>query len=85
MAFTAVVMCLLWLFQTVFLEDFYKQIKTSEIKKVASEIAENIDAGDITRQIAAIARSQSVCALVMNDDGTVVSSAEGAFARVDFF
>ena len=82
MAFTAVVMCLLWLFQTVFLEDFYKQIKTSEIKKVASEIAENIDAGDITRQIAAIARSQSVCALVMNDDGTVVSSAEGAFSCV---
>ena len=75
-------MCLLWLFQTVFLEDFYKQIKTSEIKKVASEIAENIDAGDITRQIAAIARSQSVCALVMNDDGTVVSSAEGAFSCV---
>ena len=57
LAFTSVVMCLLWLFQTVFLEDFYKQIKTSEIKKVASEIAENIDAGDITRQIAAIARS----------------------------
>ena len=82
MAFTSVVMCLLWLFQTVFLEDFYKQIKTSEIKKVASEIAENIDAGDITRQIAAIARSQSVCALVMNDDGTVVSSAEGAFSCV---
>ena len=82
LAFTSVVMCLLWLFQTVFLEDFYKQIKTSEIKKVASEIAENIDAGDITRQIAAIARSQSVCALVMNDDGTVVSSAEGAFSCV---
>lgn len=82
MAFTAVVMCLLWLFQTVFLEDFYKQIKTHEIKSVASEIAENIGDGDISRQVAAIARSQSVCVLVMNDDGTVVSSAEGAFSCV---
>ena len=75
-------MCLLWLFQTVFLEDFYKQIKTHEIKNVASEIAENIGDGDISRQVAAIARSQSVCVLVMNDDGTVVSSAEGAFSCV---
>lgn len=75
-------MCLLWLFQTVFLEDFYKQIKTHEIKNVASEIAENIGDGDISRQVAAIARSQSVCVLVMNDDGTVVSSAEGAFSCI---
>lgn len=75
-------MCLLWLFQTVFLEDFYKQIKTHEIKNVASEIAENIGDGDISRQVAAIARSQSVCVLVLNDDGTVVSSAEGAFSCV---
>ena len=82
LAFTAVVMCLLWLFQTVFLEDFYKQIKTHEIKTVASEIAENIGDGDISRQVAAIARSQSVCVLVLNDDGTVVSSAEGAFSCV---
>ena len=29
--FTVVIVCLLWLFQTVFLEDFYKLIKTNSI------------------------------------------------------
>lgn len=80
--FVAVIMCLLWLFQTVFLEDFYREIKISEIKKVASEVVENVGDGDITRQVAAIAKSQSVCVLVLNDDGSIVSSAEGAFSCV---
>lgn len=82
LVFAAVVLCLLWLFQTVFLEDFYQRIKTHEIKSVASDVAENVGEGDLSRSIAAIAGSRSVCILVMNEDGNMISSAEGAFSCV---
>ena len=75
LVFAAVVLCLLWLFQTVFLEDFYQRIKTHEIKSVASDVAENVGEGDLSRSIAAIAGSRSVCILVMNEDGNMISSA----------
>ena len=43
LGFTAIMLVVLWLFQTIFLEDFYKMIKTRQIEKTASYICDNIE------------------------------------------
>ena len=40
--FSGVLLVLLWLFQTVFLDDFYKSIKRNTIENTAKTIAANI-------------------------------------------
>ena len=46
--FTIVLIVILWLIQTVFLEDIYKNIKIGQVKNCATAIAENIENDDIT-------------------------------------
>lgn len=41
--FAAIVISVIWLFQTVFLDDFYKRSKIDEIQKVAEQLVANID------------------------------------------
>ena len=45
--FLAIMLVVLWLFQIVFLNSFYKFIKTNEIKKLANQIVQNIDNSNI--------------------------------------
>jgi signal transduction histidine kinase len=59
--FSAVMIILLWLFQIVFLESFYKAIKTQAIKSSAESITRNIDNEDITTLIDRIAEQNSMC------------------------
>lgn len=54
LVFSALLLVVLWLFQTVFLESFYKTIKTSQVKSCANSIADHIDAenlGDLITDI----------------------------------
>lgn len=44
--FSALLLGILWLFQVVFLEDFYKRIKMDEVDKAARNIVESIEEGD---------------------------------------
>ncbi len=45
-SFALVMLALLWLFQTVFLDDFYKDIKTHQIESISKDIAEVIEYDD---------------------------------------
>ncbi|MEG2684673.1 MAG: hypothetical protein RR929_01280, partial [Erysipelotrichaceae bacterium] len=47
-AFIGIMIFLLWMFQIVFLQDFYKFFKTRDIKKGANTIAQNLDNKDLT-------------------------------------
>ncbi|MFV0401012.1 MAG: sensor histidine kinase [Oscillospiraceae bacterium] len=47
MIFCGILLIVLWLLQTVFLDSFYKAIKTREIKKDAATVLENINNQDI--------------------------------------
>ncbi|MGI6664447.1 MAG: sensor histidine kinase [Christensenellaceae bacterium] len=49
LGFSALLLIILWLFQTVFLDTFYKNIKRAEIKKDAILLAEFLWAGDMDR------------------------------------
>lgn len=52
--FTALMLVVLWLFQTVFLDDFYKVIKTRQIEKAANYICSNIEDDDIEEYMESI-------------------------------
>lgn len=48
---TAILLCVLWLSQTVFFALFYRQVKTDELKGATNYVAENLDKADIQNRI----------------------------------
>lgn len=49
--FAFVMLLLLWLFQIVFLDDFYRLIKTEQLKTCTSSVATNLESDNITELI----------------------------------
>ncbi len=56
----SVMIILLWLFQIVFLDDFYKVIKTNSVRSCASSIASNIDNKELNTLVYEIAQRNFV-------------------------
>lgn len=54
LVFSALLLVVLWLFQTVFLEAFYKSVKTGQVKSCAYSVADRIDSSDLEDTIADI-------------------------------
>lgn len=67
---------LLWLFQVVFLDSFYKSIKTHDIHECTETIEKNIKNTDIENMINNIASSNGLSIMVLDKDGTVRYSSE---------
>ena len=65
---------LLWLFQIVFLEQFYRAITTNNIVSAADNLAENIDHTDFNTLVENIAQSQDIGILVVDENNLEVSS-----------
>ena len=55
---------ILWLSQTVFLDDFYKHIKLSEIKSSSDIICKNIDNPELHTLITRLSQRNEICILV---------------------
>ncbi|MBQ1435534.1 MAG: two-component sensor histidine kinase [Clostridia bacterium] len=62
--FAAVVLVCLWIFQIVFLDSFYKQIKIHEIRKASETIEHNIDSEQLSELAVSIAREGNMCMAV---------------------
>ena len=74
LGFCTVLLILLWLFQVVFLDNFYKSIKINEIESAVSSIEKNIDSEDISTIINTISLNNDVCIEVLSDNGDVLYS-----------
>ena len=72
--FVAVLLVLLWLFQIVFLESFYKTIKTASIKSTAANIAESIDNDNFYNELNRLTRQDTICVHIVREDGTTAFS-----------
>lgn len=66
LGFTALLLVLLWLFQTVYLNDFYTSIKVKQINGAAAVIEHNIDNEDVPSLITRVAQNQEMCIRVYN-------------------
>lgn len=75
LGFCALLLIILWLFQTVFLDSFYRSIKVMEIKNNAHSIAANIDNPNLSDLVTSIAQSNDLSAEVMTKDGKILNSA----------
>lgn len=67
--FCALLLVLLWLFQVVFLDSFYKFIKVSEVKKSAASIIRNLDNDDLETLAEQIAYNNDVYIYISWGDG----------------
>lgn len=73
--FSSILVMLLWLFQVVFLNNFYKTIKINEIKSSAKTISKNIDSDRLLSTIQDISIQNNVCVEVFfSNSGDVYSS-----------
>ena len=74
LTFAIVIIAILWLFQVVFLNDFYRAIKTGQIKDTTSEIIDVIEEGDqdkLDTYLYELEYNNDYCAVVFpkNDKG----------------
>lgn len=66
--FVGFMLVLLWLFQTVFLESFYKAIKTQNIKSTAESIVRNIDNDDLDSLIENLSKRNDTCIRIVDEN-----------------
>lgn len=71
-AFVAGLLVVLWLFQVVFLEEFYKKIKINEVKEVGQKIEANIDKDYLVELLDNLAIRKQLCIVLTNADGEVL-------------
>ncbi len=69
LGFCSLLLLILWLFQTVFLDAFYRNIKVLEIKNNASVIAENIDSQSLKEIMKDIFQDGDISIEVITTDG----------------
>jgi signal transduction histidine kinase len=76
LSFCALLLVILWLFQTVFLSSFYREIKVMEIKSDASTVQENINNKNLSHLITRISQSSDESIEVMTLDGMVLYTSD---------
>jgi len=71
-AFAAVVLVVLWLFQTVFFDQFYEQTKRNELSEAAETIQQNLYSPNLSDMIENTARSGQIYAVGIRADGQII-------------
>ena len=76
LAFTALLLMLLWLFQIVLLDDFYRLQKTDMLKSSSESIVQNINNENLDALVDRIAEENNVCILVTSEKMEELASAD---------
>jgi alanyl-tRNA synthetase len=72
--FVAFTLLLLWLFQVVFLESFYKNIKVNDVKAAATDIAKSYNGDNIETVLEQITQKNDVFVIVADETGKLLYS-----------
>lgn len=72
--FCALLLMILWLFQTVLLGTFYRALKVNEIKSNAVTISKNIDSQDLSSLLETIAKESDCYIEILSSDGERITS-----------
>ena len=76
LVFTALLLMLLWLFQIVLLDDFYRLQKTDMLKSSSESIVQNINNENLDALVDRIAEENNVCILVTSEKMEELASAD---------
>ena len=74
--FVAVLLGLLWLFQIVLLDDFYRMLKTATLTRSAEAIAQNIDNPELQTLVERISQENDVSILILDEDMVMTQTAD---------
>ena len=74
----AFLLVLLWLFQVVFLDTFYRIIKTQSIEATAETISKNVDNPQFEDLLDRVAHQSSICVLVFDGENNPIYSVESS-------
>jgi signal transduction histidine kinase len=77
--FSAAMLLLLWLFQIVFLDNFYRGIKTAGIRNTAATLISNIDNKELSTLVERLAQNTETCILIIDQNGNKLYSADVRF------
>lgn len=72
--FSVLLLTVLWLFQTVFLETFYKSVKTGQVKDCANSVADNIEASNLSDLITDLEEQNSMTVAIFNTDSNIFTT-----------
>lgn len=76
LAFSLIMLVLLWLFQIILLNDFYSAIKTNELFSTAQNIEKNINSTSLESTIENISNTKDICILLYKEPYELVYSSE---------
>ncbi len=74
LGFCGVLLILLWFFQVIFLNSFYKGIKINEIKATANTIEKSINDENIATIISTVSENNDICIKVLSSSGDTIYS-----------
>ncbi|MEA4890667.1 MAG: histidine kinase dimerization/phospho-acceptor domain-containing protein [Clostridiaceae bacterium] len=74
--FSCVMLLLLWLFQIVFLDDFYRSIKTRMIESTAETLSDNIDNEELGTLINRMAQEHELGILILDENNKTIGYAD---------
>ncbi len=83
LVFTVIVLALLWILQTVFLDDIYKSVKISNVNTAAAALSQNIDSGDLKNLVSEYAVKYDTCITVWDSNlKQIASTCVNSYCRV---
>ena len=71
--FILVVAALLWLFQIVLLDPFYRAVKTTEVKATAETVQHALEASDMNEQVRQMCLNTGINIVVTDEHGQMLS------------
>ena len=66
-AFVSIIICILWLLQSVFLEDIYMNLKIKELYENTELITDNAESEEFSAKTDSIAKENKICIFVYNN------------------
>ena len=84
LGFSAMLLIVLWLFQTVFLEAFYKNVKTMQVKSCAYSLADNIESDELDDLIKEIEDQNAMFVAIYDTDTVEFSCVYSSSSRPGF-
>ena len=76
LAFSLIMLVLIWLFQIVLLNDFYRTIKTKELFSTAQTIEKSINSEFLDTTIEGISSKRDICIMLYKEPAELVYSSE---------
>ena len=83
-AFLIILLALLWLCQTVFLNSFYKAVKVSETKSAVKTVSANLENEKLEYIVADLSNEKDISITVLDSENNVLCSAKGKNNRSMF-